>query len=66
MKATVLIGVSGLLGRHARTGELLAGLLRAVPFLCFSSRSRFLGRGCDEALFRKKKQVFSEKSGGIQ
>ena len=28
------------------------------------SRSRFLGRGCDEALFSEKKGVFSEKGGG--
>ena len=28
------------------------------------SRSRFSGRGCDEALFSEKKGVFSEKSGG--
>ena len=27
-------------------------------------RSRFLGRGCDEALFSEKKEVFSEKEGG--
>ena len=31
-----------------------------VPF-----RSRFLGRGCDEALFSEKKGFFSEKGGGI-
>ena len=28
------------------------------------SQSRFLGRGCDEALFSEKKGVFSEKGGG--
>ena len=27
-------------------------------------RSRFLGRGCDEALFSEKKRFFSEKGGG--
>ena len=29
-------------------------------------RSRFLGRGCDEALFSEKKRVFTDKGGGIQ
>ena len=28
------------------------------------NQSRFLGRGCDEALFSEKKGVFSEKGGG--
>ena len=28
------------------------------------SQSRFLGRGCDEALFSEKNGVFSEKGGG--
>ena len=28
------------------------------------SQSRFLGRGCDEALFSEKKGVFSENGGG--
>ena len=27
-------------------------------------RSRFLGRGCDEALFSEQKGFFSEKGGG--
>ena len=27
-------------------------------------QSRFLGRGCEEALFSEKKLVFSEKGGG--
>ena len=31
---------------------------------CF--RSRFLGRGSDEALFSEEKGFFSEKGGGIQ
>ena len=31
-----------------------------------SNQSRFLGRGCDEALFSEKKGVFSEKGEAIQ
>ena len=34
-------------------------------FLYFFVRSRFWGRGCDEALFSDKKGFFSEKGGGI-
>ena len=29
-----------------------------------SNQSRFLGRGCDEALFGEKKGVFGEEGGG--
>ena len=31
---------------------------------CANYQSRFLGRGCDEALFIVKKGFFSEKGGG--
>ena len=31
---------------------------------CSHTQSRFLGRGCDEALFSEKKGIFSEKGGG--
>ena len=30
---------------------------------CIKSLGRFLGRGCDEALFREEKGFFSEKGG---
>ena len=30
----------------------------------YCNQSRFLGRGCDKAIFSEKKGVFSEKGGG--
>ena len=40
--------------------------LRSHPLHLSLVRSRFLGRGSDEALFSEKKGVFSEKGGGMQ
>ena len=38
------------------------GIQKGIP----TNRSRFLGRGSDEALLSEKKGVFSEEGAGIQ
>ena len=44
--------------------EFSGEIARTPPCTLEFSQSRFLGRGCDEALFTEKKQGFSVKRGG--
>ena len=57
---------TGRLSREQRlhTRQFASGCLadEALPLPRF--QSRFLGRGCDEALFSERKAFFSEKGGG--
>ena len=47
-----------------RNGSCIAILFKSIGVRGRFDQSRFLGRGCNEALFSEKKGFFSEKGGG--